>query len=185
MNKENMQQVMNQQILKAGIELEKQLDAQLDTLNNLTADDMDALRQKRLRQMKLQYKQKQSWLAQGHGEYSRVDDQRAFFDACKKSRRVLCHFSRSSTERCRIVDKHMAILAEKHIEARFIYIDVEKAPFLVTKLKVWMLPSVIFFKDAILEDRMEGFDKFGGIDEFTTEDMENYLVGSGALINRK
>lgn len=38
--------------------------------------------------------------------------------------------------RCKIMDKHLALLAPQHVEAKFIKIDAEKAPFFVGKLQV-------------------------------------------------
>jgi len=59
-----------------------------------------------------------------------------FFDVVKKHSRIVLHFARSATERCKILDKHLAILAPRHPETLFIKVDVEKCPFLCTRLNV-------------------------------------------------
>jgi hypothetical protein len=38
--------------------------------------------------------------------------------------------------RCKIVDKHLAILAPKHVETKFCKINAEKCPFLTDRLKI-------------------------------------------------
>ena len=37
----------------------------------------------------------------------------------KNSENVVCHFYREETFRCKIMDKHLAILAKKHVETKF------------------------------------------------------------------
>jgi hypothetical protein len=59
-------------------------------------------------------------------------DEREFFDATKKSRRVVCHFYRDGAERCKILDMHLRKLAATHLETRFITANVERVPFLVS-----------------------------------------------------
>lgn len=71
-----------------------------------------------------------SQLFQGHGEYTELYDEKEFFETTKKSENVVCHFYRDQFMRCKIVDKHLQILARKHIETKFCKINVEKAPFL-------------------------------------------------------
>jgi len=38
--------------------------------------------------------------------------------------------------RCKIVDKHLALLAPKHMETKFCKINAEKCPFLTDRLKI-------------------------------------------------
>lgn len=50
--------------------------------------------------------------------YSELPNQQAFFEAAKKSPRVICHFYRPTTRHCEVVDAHMERLAPKHLETR-------------------------------------------------------------------
>lgn len=126
--------------------------------------------------------QKQEWLTIGHGEYSELSNEKEFFEACKKSQNFICHFYRQSTFRCKIVDKHLGILAKKHVEARFCKIDAEKSPFLTQRLHIRMLPTIVLCKDAKKIDSIIGFDDLGGIDEFSTEMME-WRIAQAKVIN--
>jgi len=65
-----------------------------------------------------------------------------------KSKYTVCHFYHPDFERCKIVDKHLAILATKYLPTRFIYLNAVKSPFFVDKLKIQMLPTIVFFKDG-------------------------------------
>lgn len=51
-----------------------------------------------------------------------------------------------------VVDKHLSILAKKHIETRFIKIHAEKSPFLAEKLKIVVLPTIALIKNAKVDD---------------------------------
>lgn len=65
-------------------------------------------------------------------------------------------------------------------------INVDNAPFLVTKLKVQVLPCVIAFIDGQGVDRIVGFEGLGyGTDRFTTSDLERRLLKCGVLVREK
>jgi hypothetical protein len=64
-------------------------------------------------------------------------------------------------------------------------VNVDNAPFLVTKLKVQVLPCVISFIDGIGVDRIIGFEGLGNGDNFTTKDLETRLLGSRVLVRSK
>lgn len=77
------------------------------------------------------------------------------------------------------------ILAPKHFDTRFLKINVDNAPFLVTKLKVQVLPCVIAFVDGIGVDRIVGFEGLGHGDNFTPKDLEARLLQAGVLVRAK
>lgn len=64
--------------------------------------------------------------------------------------------------------------------------NVDNAPFLVTKLKVQVLPCVLSFVDGVSVDRIVGFEGLGYTqDTFTTKDLEGRLLRSGVLQRAK
>lgn len=158
------------------------VDAEIEKLDKMDEDDMDKLRQKRLQQMKKAQQQKNEWLQTGHGRYEEVPDEKAFFEACKTSKNVVCHFYRDETFRCKIVDKHLSELAQKHIETRFIKINAERSKFLVERLRIVVLPTICLAKDGKTVDYVVGFDDLGGTDEFPTEMLE-WRIARADVIN--
>lgn len=54
--------------------------------------------------------------------YSEIAEEKEFFEVCKMSDKVVCHFYRDTTWRCKIVDKHLALLALRHLETRSVEI---------------------------------------------------------------
>lgn len=88
---------------------------------------------------------------------------------------VAVHFYHRDFERCKIMDMHLARLAKRHIECKFLKLNAEKAPFFVEKLVVRILPTVVCFKDGIaFDERVLGFD--GLMD--SEEDEEIAAFGS-------
>ena len=72
--------------------------------------------------------------------------------------------------------------------------NVDNAPFLVTKVKVQVLPCVIAFVDGVGVDRVVGFEGlagsgsgsgFGSVDDFRTKDLEARLLAAGVLLQKK
>ena len=111
-----------------------------------------------------------------------MNDTKEFFAAAKKSERVIVHFYRGVTPRCEIVDGHLEKLAETHVESRFLKVNVEKNPFLVERLKIIIIPSIVLIRDGKTEHTIRGFDEFGGTDDFSTEDMA-YVLSNYKVLN--
>ena len=59
--------------------MEDQVDAEMKKLENMDEDDLEALKKRRIEMMKKQQEKKQEWLAQGHGEYSEIPEEKVFF----------------------------------------------------------------------------------------------------------
>jgi thiol-disulfide isomerase/thioredoxin len=171
----------------------------------LDEDDFEALRQKRKIMLQKKMKMEQDWKQLGHGRYRvifpqklycwfvnnvsfvtynrymELTDTKEFFNAAKKSQKMIAHFYRSVTPRCQIVDAHMERLAQQHLEARFVKIDAEKNPFLVERLGIILMPTIVLIKDGKTEHAIHGFDEFGGSDDFTTSDMAYVLATHNVL----
>lgn len=177
-----VQNALEGHLLQATKVMEQQLDSEIERLDKMDEDDFDVLRQRRMDALKKAQQQKQEWMTQGHGQYSEVADEKEFFDACKKSKKVVCHFYRDSTFRCKIVDKHLAILAPKHLETKFIKINAEKCKFLVDRLRIVVLPTICIAMDGKTKDYIVGFDDLGNTDEFPTELLE-WRLGVAQAIN--
>ena len=108
-------------------------------------------------------------------------DEKEFFEACKKSKHIVCHFYRESTMRCKIVDKHLAELAPKHMECRFIKINAEKVHFLIERLKIKIMPTMALIKENKPIDYIVGFADLGNTDDFSSEMLEWRIATTGIL----
>jgi len=176
-----MANMLENQLMSAAQMIEKQLDQQLDQLENLDSDDLKTIREQRLREMKDLNKKKQEWLKNGHGTYTELADEKEFFEVSKKSPNIVCHFYRDSAERCRIVDMHLKMLASKHIEAKFCKVNAEKSPFLTQRLRIKVIPTIALVKDSKTKDFIVGFTDLGNCDDFSTEMLEWRIAQSGAI----
>ena len=58
-----VQNIVQQQVLKAAEIIEERLDEEIRQLDELKTDDIESLRERRLQQLKLQAKKKQAYLA--------------------------------------------------------------------------------------------------------------------------
>ncbi|CAL8266530.1 unnamed protein product [Lota lota] len=162
--------------------MEEKVDEQLNKLDRMDDDEMDKLKERRLEALKKAQKQKQEWLSKGHGEYREIPSEKDFFGEVKESKNVVCHFYRDSTFRCKIVDKHLAILAKKHVETKFLKLNVEKAPFLSERLHIKVIPTLALLIDGITKDYVVGFSDLGNTDDFPTEMLE-WRLGCTDVIN--
>lgn len=176
-----MEQVLQSSLISAAVQLEKQLDSELSRLDSLGGEDLEKLREQRIKELKKQANQRQEWKNNGHGEYSELADEKEFFEVSKKSANIVCHFYRDSTPRCRIVDMHLKTLASKHVEAKFCKVNAEKCPFLTQRLRIKVIPSIALIKDSKTKDYIVGFTDLGNCDDFSTEMLEWRIAQSGAI----
>lgn len=89
-------QIMTQQVLTVAKAVEDKLDDEIAALDRLDIDDMEALRERRLRQMKKMAEKRRRWISLGHGDYSEIPTEKEFFSVVKASERVVCHFYREN-----------------------------------------------------------------------------------------
>jgi len=160
---------------------------------DLDDDDqiLEAIREKRLREMKRAQMKLSRNKAKGHGEI-RTITQDEFLTECTGSKFVVVHFFLKEFERCKIMDHHLKIIANQHLECKFVRIDAEKAPFFVVKLKVKTLPTLIVFRNGETIDRLLGFDNLTettahharsrtDVDDFPTCRLGYWLETTGVI----
>jgi thioredoxin-like negative regulator of GroEL len=149
-------------------------------------DDLDAFREQRRQQLHAEFERAQQLRNQEHGTYVEIKDEKQLMDITTSTKLCVVHFFKPDFHRCGIMDNHLASLAPSHYEARLLRINVDNCPFLVTKLKVQVLPCVIAFIDGIGADRIVGFEGLGRTpDSFTTRDLESRLIRAGVFERSK
>jgi hypothetical protein len=89
-------------VLTAAKAVEDKLDEEIAALDRLDPDDIEALRERRIQQMRRAAERRAKWRALGHGEYTDVPE-KEFFSAAKASERLVCHFYRDNWP-CKVRD---------------------------------------------------------------------------------
>ena len=153
--------------------------ARLERVENMGDDELERLREKRLAALKGQKERAEKLRAQGHGALVHVVDDKDFFARAKRASKMAVHFARASTRRCEILQRHLELLAVRHLETLFLQVDAEKCPFIAERLKIHTLPSLVLCVDGKTEHTMIGFDDLGGMDDFATADLERLLFARG------
>jgi len=169
--------MIEQAVASVAAQLERQIDNEINKLDNLGEDDLDAIRKQRLAEMRKRQEKSKEWIAKGHGEYNELLSEKEFFETSKGEEKMICHFYRENWA-CKVMDKHLGIIAKKHLETKIVKINAEKSPYLTEKLKIWMLPTLALIKNGKVEDYVVGFDPVGGKDDFETEVLEDRLAKS-------
>ncbi|KAG9232973.1 thioredoxin-like protein [Amylocarpus encephaloides] len=147
---------------------------------------LDAFREQRIQQLHSEFARAKSQKNQGFGSYTEIKEEKALMDLTTEVKYAVVHFAKDDFARCGVMDSHFETLAPKHFDTRFLKMNVENAPFLVTKLKVQVLPCVLAFVDGKSVDRIVGFEGLGYTqDTFTTQDLESRLLSSGVIQRAK
>lgn len=96
MEKAKIEEVIEKQVLAVAQAVEDKIDDEIAALDRLDDDDLEALRERRLQQMKKMAEKRSRWISLGHGEYSEIHAEKDFFSVVKASERVVCHFYREN-----------------------------------------------------------------------------------------
>lgn len=184
---EAMEQIAFEEAVAAAnerhIEVEKEYKEEID--EEFDDDpEVQSLQERRLAAMKARYNADKQNMAQGHGEYREIVEEDFLKEVCG-SLNVVVHFSHPEFFRCRVIDKHMRLLAHKHRGCKFLHLNAEKAPFFIEKLAIQVLPALICFKDGVKGDQLFGFEELGGKDEFRTEVLEYWLARANCIKLKK
>lgn len=155
--------------------VEKQLDEEIDRLNNLQEDDLESIRKRRLAEMKKQAEDKAMWRRNGHGTLHHITE-KDFFSRAKSAPRMIAIFFRPGTSRyANDVIDHLSRLAQSHLESLFVSLDAEKSPFLCTRLSIRILPSIVMLKDGEIDLILQGLDGLSPSGKFSTISIEKRL----------
>merc|ERR1712228_423882 len=71
--------------------------------------------------------------------------------------------------------------AQKHLECKFIQIESQYAPFLIERLNIWTMPTLVLAKDNKVSTQLRGLDWVAPDGKFTTINMEQKLFDYGFL----
>ncbi|MCJ1375494.1 hypothetical protein MMC20_006731 [Loxospora ochrophaea] len=161
-------------------------DALISALEN--SPTLGPLREQRVAELTEELSRAKHLRGLAHGTYMTLDAEKPLMDITTSTEKCVVHFFHPDFARCGAMDGHLEALAVPHYEARFLRIDVARAPFLVEKLGVRVLPCVMAFVDGKVVDRVVGFEGVSRArngDGCSTGDMEARLVRSGVLERTK
>jgi hypothetical protein len=119
--------------------------------------EVERLRQARLAALKRQSEERLLGQQEGRGELREVAEDE-FLREVTSARRVVAHFYHDEFMTCKVMDKHLRALAPRCLAAKLVRVNAQKAPFFVAKLKVRVLPSLVFFVDGVCVGRQTGFE---------------------------
>ncbi|KAH9966085.1 thioredoxin-like protein, partial [Russula dissimulans] len=153
-------------------ELFAELEAELE-------NDDGALREQGLKELQREMERLKQMREDMHGKYTELTDEKEIIRTTASEPLCIIHFYHSNFRRCAIMDKHLATLAPRYFNTRFLRVFVENVPFLVEKLGIKVLPCVICFINGVSKDRIVGFEELGNVDGFNTATLELRLLHTG------
>lgn len=144
---------------------ESMLDEELSRMDN--ADEIAKIRSRRLLELKKRKEEESTWSRNGHGSLTTLTDTKEFFEAAKKSKRLVVHFQRPTSHHCVALDGHLAKLASLHRETKFSKMDAEKTPYLCEQLLAdpegnVVIPTVLLVLEGKVVYHVRGLQEIGG-----------------------
>ncbi|KAF4658386.1 hypothetical protein FOZ61_005669 [Perkinsus olseni] len=175
---------------KRGEESSDETDSDRDNEKAGNTDlDLEAIRAQRLAKLKAEHKAAAENRAKGHGELNEITEAE-FLDTVTKSDKAIVHFYHRSFRKCKVIDKHLGLLAPSLLDIKMARLDAQKAPFFVERLRIRVLPTTVLFVKGIAVYHIVGFEGLRCIDgeDITTLSLakvlyENDMVSDGELDN--
>lgn len=160
----------------------------LELLDNDEDEVAHQLREQRLEQLKKEFNKVDraaDKFGDEMGKVQYVEDEKEVMDLVTRSEVALVHFYQPTFPKCKLMNEKLGLLAEKHVSLHVLAIQAEKAPFLVAKIKVKVLPFVVVYKNGQELTRIVGFDGIGAsANDISLELLERKMFTCGA-INRQ
>eukprot|EP00842_Homolaphlyctis_polyrhiza_P005788 jgi/Hompol1/620/HPOL_005366-RA len=157
-----------------------------ELLKELDEEDDDgmvaAFRERRMQELRAEVLRRREQELSKSGIYETTTDEKSILKITTTTDKCIVHFAHKDFRRCLLMDKHLAELARRHPQTRFLKIDVENAPFLVEKLKIKVLPCLMAFVDGIAVDKLLGFEGVAEKDDFATSALEKRLSEGSKVI---
>ena len=172
-------QYMEEQEKKQAEESKRKKDDELDDLDEIDSEEERIMQQEMEKRRKTAESKREDIskkiTTEKYGRYTEIIETE-FLDTMLKNDKVVCHFYHKDFERCKIIDKHLQIIAQSHRETLFVKINAEKTPFFTEKLNIRVLPTIILFVKGKAIHRFIGFQDFGMNDDFPTINLTRQLV---------
>lgn len=143
-------------------------------------EELHKLHADRIERMKAERERRANMRQKGHGTYGEISEGE-FLEIVTKTDLVVVHFMHREFERCKIMDKHLQILAHKYFNTRFVKVSAPDTPFFTVKLNVQTLPCIIGFINGVAVGRVTGFEGLGERDDFKTDALEDLLLAMGVV----
>jgi len=175
------QEMIDTMLAQTLMSVEAAVDAELEKASNLDDDDYAKIRAKRLQEMQRKKQEAEMNKFNGHGKLDKISDQQEFFAAAKNSERLVCIFTRNSNKYGKQMLEHAELLSAKHLEARFVWVDAENAPFLTDRLNIYMLPTIVCVKDNKVHKQHNGLNEIDGQGRYTSGMLEFLLQADDML----
>lgn len=158
----------------------------LELLESLENDDeLEAYRDQRMAQLKKEFAKIDRAIddfGDSAGKVHFSDNEKEIMYFITRADVSIVHFFQQSFPRCVAMNKLLALFAEKHLPIQVMAIEAENAPFLVSKLRIKVLPFVLVYRKGQEIARIVGFEGIGGSEEAASLLlMEAYLNKSGVI----
>ena len=179
-----MDQAMMMEMVAAQslLQVEAALDDEMEKMAKLDEDDYSKIRANRMAEMRKKAEKAQMNAHNGHGSLTKINDQQEFFAQAKKSDRMVAIFTRNSNKHGKVMLEHAELLAQKHLEAKFIWVDAENAPFLTDRLNIFMLPTIVCIKDNKVHKQHNGLNEIDGSGKYSSGMLE-YLLHTDEMLD--
>lgn len=176
--------------LKEATGLSDSDDNLLEILEELDNDDeiLNSIKEQRLEQLKKEFRsidRAADTYGEELGRIRYLSDEKEVMTLVTSVDVAVVHFFQPTFPKCKAMNSKLELLAEKHVALCVAAIQADQAPFLVTKLKVKVLPFVVVYKKGQEVARIVGFEGIGaGSSEVDFELLERKLLDCGAISRR-
>eukprot|EP01059_Diplonema_ambulator_P032845 TRINITY_DN6632_c1_g1_i1.p1 TRINITY_DN6632_c1_g1~~TRINITY_DN6632_c1_g1_i1.p1 ORF type:complete len:243 (+),score=87.08 TRINITY_DN6632_c1_g1_i1:52-729(+) len=143
---------------------------------DLNDDDFELqeMRARRLALLKKKQEKAQELKKQGHGIYRDITE-KDFLPEVTATQFSIVHFYKEGFARCALMHEKLGEVSSRIVQAKFMKMNAEEAPFFTDKLGITVLPCLVFFKDGVVVGRLQGFEGLSYGENFPAVRLEQRI----------
>lgn len=172
-----------------GLEADDDVDKLLEDIENEDDEEYE-LREKRIQELKSHFGAISHAASTRAGALGTINDSLTEEEVMQRVARdsaALIFFHQPQYARCQTMRSKLTVVAEKHVELQIYSLEATRAPFLVSKLSVKVLPCLVMYRNGENVGRIVGFEGLSFDKEQRTIDvgvLEARLYGAGVVARR-
>lgn len=162
-------------------ESDQDIDQLLEDIDN--EDIFTRYREQRLQEISERLKEAEKNVTlKSYGQLETIDDESRLIKLSNDTDKIVIHFQLDNFSKCQIMNDKLLEISREYLNVKFVKVNVDKCPFLVTKLNIKILPFVVGYISGIEKLRLVGFSKLGNkADDFEIDALKIQLENSGFI----
>lgn len=119
---------------------------------------------------------------ESYGQLETIEEEAKLIKLSNETKKIIIHFQLENFQKCKTMNEKLWEVSREYLDVKFVKINVDKCPFLVSKLNIKVLPFVIGYINGVEKLRLVGFSRLGNVaNDFELDALKVQLEDTGFI----